>query len=205
MGKFFIGVDRVKICSVEGCNNRHKAKGYCNKHYAQFLKHGKILERTRFDKNEIVLYDEYAEIILYNYEGEEINRALIDIEDVEKVFKYKWRVNDNGYVVTDINKTTKLRLHRFLMNPNEDMVVDHINHNRLDNRKQNLRICTQGENLRNKKVKGVVFDKRRNKWYARIMINGKNLHLGSFATEEEAIKVRRQAEIKYFKEYKYEE
>ena len=98
-----------------------------------------------------------------------------------------------------------MRLHRFLMNPSDDMVVDHINHNRLDNRKQNLRLCTQGENLRNKKVKGVAFDKRRNKWYARIMINRKNLHLGSFDTKEEAIEARKQAEIEYFGEYRYKE
>ena len=91
------------------------------------------------------------------------------------------------------------------MSPSEDMVVDHINHNRLDNRKQNLRLCTQGENLRNKKVKGVTFDKRRNKWYARIMINRKNLHLGSFDTKEEAIEARKQAEIEYFGEYRYKE
>lgn len=195
----------MRVCSVEGCNGKHRAKGYCNKHYAQILRHGKISERTRFDKNEIILYDTYAEIILYNYKGEEVNRALIDIEDVEKISKYKWRVNDNGYVVTDIDKNTKLRLHRFLMNPSEDMVVDHINHNRLDNRKQNLRLCTQGENLRNKKVKGVAFDERRNKWYARIMINRKNLHLGSFDTKEEAIEARKQAEIEYFGEYRYKE
>lgn len=49
-----------KTCSVDGCNGRHKAKGYCNKHYAQLLKYGHILEKTRFDANEIIEYGDYA-------------------------------------------------------------------------------------------------------------------------------------------------
>ena len=89
------------------------------------------------------------------------------------------------------------------------MVVDHINHNKLDNRKENLRICEHQENTYNKGlcstntsgVTGVTWDKLRNKWIAHI--KGKNL--GRFNTKEEAIKVRKQAEIEYFGEFRNKE
>ena len=193
----------MKICKVKGCNCKVKTKGYCSKHYMQYRTYGKILERTRFDPNEIVEYDDHAEIILYNKQCEEVARALIDLEDIDKIKNYKWRVNDNGYVLTDIKGTTKkIRLHRFIMDCPDDKVVDHINHDRLDNRKSNLRICTQQQNLMNKKSVGVTFDKRRNKWYAQIMHNRKHVFLGSFNTKEEAIEARKRAEIEYFGEYR---
>lgn len=142
------------------------------------------------------------EIVLYNNKGQESARALIDLEDIDKCKDHKWRINDNGYVLTDIKGTgEQIRLHRFLMNPQKNMVVDHINHNRLDNRKSNLRICTQQQNCMNKKCTGVFFDNSKNRWCARIMINGKSKHLGYFKTKEEAIEVRKQAEIDYFGEY----
>ena len=192
----------MKKCTVEGCENKHKAKGYCGKHYAQFKRYGCILERTRFCANEIIEYDDYAEIVLYDKYGNEVNRALIDSEDVERCKEYKWRINDNGYVLTDIKGSTKkLRLHRFIMNCPEDMVVDHINHDRLNNRKSNLRVCTQQQNLMNKKCTGITYDKNRSKWLARITIDNKQKYLGYYETKEEAIEARRQAEIDYFGEF----
>lgn len=194
-----------KTCSVEGCNGKHQAKGYCNRHYKQFKRHGCILERTKNDANEIIEHDDYAEMILYNNKGEEVARALIDLEYVDVVNDYKWRLNYQGYVVND--KVGKL--HRFLMNPGEDLVIDHINRNRLDNRRDNLRICTQQENLFNKSIQcnntsgiqGVSWDKNRNKWLVHITVNRKQIHLGYFNTIEEAAEARRQAEIEYYGEF----
>ena len=86
-----IGGIFMKTCKADGCNRTDiKGKGYCGKHYAQIQKHGKILAKTRFDKNEIVIYDDYAEIILYDKKGNEKARALIDIEDVDKVKNIRW-------------------------------------------------------------------------------------------------------------------
>ena len=49
-----------KKCSVEGCENKHYAKGYCSRHYQQYKKYGHILERTIYDANEIIEYGDYA-------------------------------------------------------------------------------------------------------------------------------------------------
>ena len=199
-----------RICSVEGCNNKHHGKGYCSKHYTQIKRHGCITERTRFDANEIIEYDNYAEIVIYNKQCEEIARTIIDLDDVEKCKQYKWSCkSDNGYVKhKDLGY-----LHRFIMNASEDMVIDHANGNKLDNRKSNLRECTIQQNSFNKGIRtnntsgvtGVVWDKSRNKWHAKIQINGKLIYLGTFKEKEDAIQARRQAEIDYFGEYRRQE
>ena len=89
--------------------------------------------------------------------------------------------------------------------------IDHINGNTLDNRKNNLRICTNRENTSNRTklgtnntsgILGVRFDNRRNKWYADIQYKGKCIFLGYFNIKEDAIKARIDAEKSYFKEFK---
>lgn len=93
------------------------------------------------------------------------------------------------------------------MNAGPDDYVDHINRNRLDNRKCNLRLCTQQENMRNvglrsdnkSGVKGVHFCKTRRKWVAQIKVDlNKYLLLGRFLDFDDAIKAREDAEKKYF-------
>ena len=194
----------MKICKVEGCNNKHKAKGYCAKHYMQQRQYGEI-KRTKYDKNEIILYKNYAEIVLYNNNCNEIGRAIIDLEDVEKIKNYKWSLK-NGYA---FNTEVGL-LHRFLNEYPNDMVIDHINLNKLDNRRSNLRICTYSQNNMNTKIKssntsgtkGVWWNTKREKWIAEIMIDNKKYYLGEFINKEEAIKTRKEAEIKYFGEFR---
>lgn len=74
-----------------------------------------------------------------------------------------------------------------IINPPRGMIVDHMNHNRLDNRKSNLRICTPTENRQNRIRRGSVgFDKRWNNWRVRIQYQGKEIFLGNFKTELEA-------------------
>lgn len=199
----------MKICEVEGCHCKVKAKGYCSKHYTQLLRYGKVFNKTIKDKtNKIIQYENYAEIILLNLQSEEIGRVIIDKDDIDKVKDFKWHLS-HGYA-----RNNEIGfLHRLIMNCPQDMVVDHINHNPLDNRKSNLRICTQQENMLNQSVrkdntsghKGICWNKEKNKWQSSIYINGKKKHLGYFNTKEEAIKVRQEAEIKYFSEYRYKE
>jgi hypothetical protein len=96
------------------------------------------------------------------------------------------------------------------MNCPNGMVVDHINGNPSDNRKQNLRIVTQHQNAMNARLNinntsgttGVSWDKENNKWIAAIGVNNKNIKLGRFINIEDAIKARKEAEDKYFGEYK---
>lgn len=196
----------MKTCKVCGKECDKLIKGMCIKHYTQLKNHGKI-KRTRYDPNEIVEYEDYAEVVLYNKQCEEIARALIDLEDINKVKQYKWSLKDNGYVLC---KSKKIRLHRLIMDCPDNMVVDHINHNPLDNRKDNLRICTQHQNSMNRcklsnnssGVTGVYWNKRSNKWASTITHNDRRIFLGSFNTKEEAIRARKNAEIEYFGEYR---
>lgn len=150
-------------------------------------------------------------IILYTRKKD--YRILIDAEDLQKIIKLNktWWLSTNGYVQTSFwngkyNKS--MRIHRFILNYTGKLDVDHINGNRLDNRKSNLRICTRSQNLMNRHksvgtsgVIGVVFDKSRNKWASRIKINSKHINLGRFANKGDAILMRLLAEDKYFKQY----
>ena len=175
------------------------------------MKYGEVLDnipRTQYDPNEIIEYEDYAEIVLYNKDCEEVARALIDLEDVDNVKEYKWHLNNStGYVN---NNKNKLLLHRFIMDCPKDKVVDHVNHDPLDNRKENLRVCTHQENIMNSSlsknntsgITGVAWDKQHNKWRSQIKINRKSITLGLFNTKEEAIEARKQAELEYFGEYR---
>ncbi|MDC4245583.1 HNH endonuclease [Clostridium perfringens] len=171
------------------------------------LKEGKI--RTRFDLNEIIENDNYAELILYK-EDKEFKRVIIDIEDINKVKNFKWHLDNRGYTK---NEKNKILLHRLIMNAKDGEYVDHINHNTLDNRKENLRVVTNQQNGMNRKlgidntsgVTGVSFNKRNNKWISQIGYNGKLKYLGYFDNLDDAIKVRKKAERKYFGEFRIKE
>lgn len=198
-----------KKCSVEGCENKHCAKGYCKKHYEQMRLYGCITDNKPKPTNEIIDCIDHAEIVLCNKHGEEVARSIIDSEYIDIIAKHKWHLTADGYVC---NRKVGY-LHRFIINPSEDLVVDHINRDRLDNRRCNLRICTDQQNSFNQSIRctntsgasGVWYDKRTSKWAAEIMINGKKKWLGRFKTKEEAIQARQQAEIDYFGEYRRQE
>lgn len=116
--------------------------------------------------------------------------AIIDSNDFEKLSQFKWYFHE-GYARTDIsNKRLKIYMHRMIIGDGE-YITDHINSNRLDNRKSNLRKCTFSQNSVNKfkvnrkttsKYKGVYFASDRNKWRVQV---GRN-KIGSFNTEQEA-------------------
>ena len=137
-----------------------------------------------------------------------------DLEDYDKIKKCSWSENDQQYIVTySINRRKAIRLHRYILDVYESStpIIDHKNNLKYDNRKENLRFATQQTNQINRKenhnnllgVKGVSFDKRNNKYIARISINGKNIYLGQFNNLLEAKKAREEAEIKYFGEFSY--
>lgn len=126
---------------------------------------------------------------------------LIDDEDYDLVSKYIWYASPNTvggfYASTKIKDTNStLYSHRLIMGFPKGMVVDHINHDTLDNRKSNLRICTQSQNAFNRGLqrqntsgyKGVHFYKRKDKYMAYIDVNRKRIHLGYFKTAQEAAK-----------------
>lgn len=115
--------------------------------------------------------------------------ALIDDDDFERVSKKVWRLQKIGYVSE--NHKTGILMHRFILNAKEGEYVDHINHNKLDNQKRNIRICSNEVNNWNrdyKRIIGVSSSKIIGKPY-RAYINKfyKQIHLGYFKTKEEAI------------------
>ena len=95
------------------------------------------------------------------------------------------------------------------MDAKPGQVIDHINKNRADNRKCNLRLCKRAENDRNRStystntsgVTGVYFDKQRNKWVASISYNKKRTLIGRFASKEDAVRARIEREAALFKEF----
>lgn len=117
--------------------------------------------------------------------------ALIDDEDFERVNQFKWHLSDKGYAVAN-HKGSKIRMHRLVMGAIGDQVVDHREHNKLDNQKANLRITDRSGNACNRqprqrgdlKYKGVY--KNAGRYEARIKINQKPHYLGRFDTPEEA-------------------
>lgn len=136
--------------------------------------------------------------------------ALIDDEDFDKVNKIKWHLGKCGYVMGTERKTRKrFYLHRFILNPRKGLIIDHINNDSLDNRKENLRICTQSENLRNRSkmkrnksgFKGVSWSKVRKKWIAQIALDNKSFNLGGFVNKKNAINAYKKAAIKFHGEY----
>ena len=163
---------------------------------------------ANYKGNKFIYLDDYA--VGYTSNGIEF---YVDKEDVEKIKKHTWSTTSTGYIRSNINGNSSMRLHRFILglDENDKRVVDHINHNTKDNRKKNLRICEQIKNTWNATpcktnlvgVRGVNFDKRYNKWIAYITKNGKRTYLGSFKDVNDAINARLKAEIEYFGEYSY--
>ena len=134
-----------------------------------------------------------------------VNYFYFDKEDFDKIKGYYWYFNGNGYLATNGRKGELHRalMHRCLFPISSDYVIDHMNHKPYDNRKCNLRVCTQAQNSRNKKVVGVYFDKNRNRYESYITVNKKRHHIGWYKNFDDAIKARKQAEDKYYGEYSF--
>ena len=130
--------------------------------------------------------------------------ALVDDEDFDYLNQWKWCVkikSNTIYVVRTIvinykpKKTKTIRMHRLIMLCNIGKIVDHIDHNGLNNQKNNLRFCTTNQNRANSiktnkyttsKFKGVTLNKKSNKWISKMTINKKNIHIGCYKDEIDA-------------------
>lgn len=113
-----------------------------------------------------------------------------------------------GYFCGTLNQK-KVWLHRYITNCPKGMVVDHINHDTSDNRKENLRICTPAQNAKNKStpknntsgITGVRWAEKQGKWHSYIRVNYKRINLGYYTDFEDAVDARKQAEDLYFGDY----
>lgn len=152
--------------------------------------------------NKIIEHEDY--IALITKSNEEI---LVDKSDYDRVKQHAWYIR-NGYAVAHINGKT-CYLHRVIMDAQRNVFVDHINHNKLNNRRSNLRLCTRSENAMNmikssncsSRFKGVVFDKSAGRYKAEIKANQRLCHLGRFDNEIDAAIAYNKAALIYFGEF----
>ena len=191
------------LCIVTADNlkrGRSKSCGCWDKEVAS-----KTLTMLNKKYNEYDLSGEYG--VGYLEHGE---KFYFDLEDYELIKEHRWNMR-NGYIVADIDGT-KVSLHRLVMGVTDsDLKVDHIQHNKTDNRKSQLRIVDNSQNSMNRRrainntsgITGVRFNTQNNKWQAYIGIDGELIHLGYFDDASRAIDVRNKAEEKYFGEYSY--
>lgn len=204
-----------EICGRK-VNKKIRMCGYtlCYKHMHQLHKYGKFLDnisRTNSDLNDYVVSDGVAYFNLYNQKNEKIATFIIDVCDIQKVKYHKWRLS-HGHVVTGLPSKGQQRdlSHIVLDIPKDDyVVVDHINGDPLDNTRGNLRICSQGENVLNKRFMsnntsgfiGVSYKNDRDRYDPEIRFEYTRCHLGMTKTIEEAVYKRYIAEQLLFGEY----
>lgn len=153
----------------------------------------------------------------------EIIEVLVDIDDYQKIKNRYWHTHwredlNNHYVASNryigvFNgkvKSQTIYLHNYIMKPPKGMVVDHINHNTIDNRKSNLRLVNMSDNAKNRKgrninnttgYRNVSYDKTNKTYVVQLQINGKNKVFGRFKDVHEAGRVAREMREKYYGEY----
>ena len=143
--------------------------------------------------------------------------ALVDQDDFERLNKHKWhadRHNNTFYAIRCVGSgknRIRIMMHREILHPPDHLIVDHINHNGLDNRKANIRPATRSQNNFNRliikrkgassKYKGVAWKKSKEKWRAQIHVNGQCKFIGYFKDEIHAAKEYDNAAKKYHGEF----
>jgi len=136
--------------------------------------------------------------------------AIVDAADYERVNAYKWCATGSGRraYACRRHEGRMISMHRFLMNPPSWLVVDHIDGNGLNNRRSNLRICTQQQNVQNSRpkgkssrYKGVCRDKSKNRWVVWVRYGGHNHYVGSFRDEIDAARAYDRKAYELFGEF----
>lgn len=201
----------MKFCKVCG-KPEVKAHELCVKHYTQLLKYGKIMDnnpRTVWDKNEIRILDDYAEIDTYDQFGNVLVTYKIDIKDVPLLGNYKWRTVFKGKLknIPYLCTGHTIYFHKLVMG-NVNTEIDHINRDSTDNRRINLRESFRTQQLGNTKLridnvqglKGVYYSKRDNNYRAEIQAYNKHYYSKSFNTKAEAAYMRYLFEQYFYKD-----
>lgn len=181
----------VNKCKVEGCDDKYRCKGYCGRHYSQFLYHERGYGQRRTNKRvkkrkpiDIIKICSIAFVKAGKY------YSMIDAIDIDLVNSTRWFLNNEGYVYCKKNGEY-ITMHNVIIGkPNKGFVIDHKNRDKLDNRRSNLRFATYSQNCTNsthrKRLlpRGVYKD--RNKYQCCLNYGKKRYYLGNFDTPFEA-------------------
>ena len=193
------GTLKEGICYSNVKNGNTKSCGCLNKEtqLQNFKDRKQYNKYDLIDKNNCFGYTNKNEIFYF------------DFDDYEKIKNFCWSVDSsNGYVIAKETKNKRIKLHRLVMDFPEFLLVDHIDRNKLNNRKSNLRLCTSSQNvknclesIRNTSGKKGVYKHINGKWKSAITNDGKNIFLGVYDSYEDAVNARITAENFYFGEF----
>lgn len=203
---------KCSICGYDKDITSLYGQLYCKRHYNQIFRYGKPIDKTIYTRNDIIIEGDIAKIILRDRYQNINGESIIDAEDVDKVKNYKW-YKSFGYCVTKaVDPNSGIDIANVIFNDYKNP-YDHISHDRLDNRKSNLRPVTQQQNAMNMGMKntntsgvtGVTKFKScgvwKGKWQATLTYNYKSIWLGSYFSFDDAVHARLKGEIEYFGEY----
>jgi hypothetical protein len=159
--------------------------------------------------NDFIFHYDHVEIVMKRRDGAISGTAIIDLVDVPDVCQHSWYFN--GRYVRGIVGGKLTLLHRHIMKPDGGQVVDHANRNALDNRRQNLRLCTHQQNSQNRRLSNdtksgahnIILDECgiRSKYYVVMRCNGKNIYSKRYRRIEDAIAARDRMEAVHFGEF----
>lgn len=204
----------VAVCYING---ERKEIGFSKSYYGEELATyyaQQCCELNRdIRKNHYILKEGYYEIEIFGYN----EKIYIDEEDYELVSQYQWHLNKqtNTYYAIKSTSNSSIKMHRLIMNPLNEEIVDHINKNGLDNRKANLRIVPKYLNNRNTNLRkdnesgiiGVFYSKKNDQWRAKWYDENHKVHQKSFSCKkygfEEARYLAIQARLDAMNENEY--
>lgn len=180
----------MRKCNVESCEEKHRAKGYCSKHYFRFLKNG---------HTESTLKHGLTKTVEFKTWGALKNRCF------NKNSPYFKDYGGRGITVCERWKNSFLAFYEDMgERPSKDHSIDRIDNNK-GYCKENCRWADRTTQARNRRssgksgYKGVSWHKRKNKWRVVICVNYKNIWIGCYDELKDAVEARKQAEIKYWK------
>lgn len=216
---------RLKVIKYSHSNNDGRAMWLCNCDCGnnnivvngKYLRNGdtkscgclttegmkELIEKNK-KHNKITIVDDTVHVGL-----KDDKEFLCDVRDIDICKNSYWYFNNNGYARSVIKEKTFL-FHNCIIKTNQNEEIDHINGNRLDNRRKNLRIVNHLDNMKNKGIysnnksgtSGVYFNKNTGKWAVYIQSMKVQHYLGEYYEIADAIKIRKEAELKYFGEYR---
>lgn len=203
-------MENLKCCICGEIKNIHKFKDkpYCKKHYNHMYRYGHVVDKTIYDKNDYIFENDITKIVLRDKYQKIVDYCIIDSEDYEKVKEYKWYLSDGYCITKGIDKNSGVDIYCVIFKNRQP--YDHIDNDRLNDRKSNLRLATQQENAMNMSKKftntsGVVGVQKQNlkslRWIASLTYKYKSIWLGSYENFDDAVIARLKGQAKYFKEF----